>query len=183
MELQEGGGTLEGALLLEAALGLDFAELVECLLELTGEALRMHAERGEDAVGVDDIEADGGLIGGRVGGAVEQGGFEHGDAVEAPGGVGEFLSEMRFGGSGGLVLVEELAAVLLVGDGILSSEDGGAAGEAVGDGVEGRALFASGGAGPGGAEGVCPIYGGAVGAVGYSRLAIGYWHGDRVCHA
>ena len=125
MEFQKGSGTPEVALLLETALGLDFAELVECLSELAGESLGVHAESGEGAVGVDDVEADGGLLGGRVGGAVEQGGFEHRDAVEAPRGVGELVGELSFGGSGGLILVEELAAVPLVGDGILCCEDGG----------------------------------------------------------
>jgi hypothetical protein len=174
MEFQKGSGALEVALLLEMALGLDFAELVECLSELAGEPLRVHAEGGEGAVGVDDIEADGRLLGGWVGGAVEQGGFKRRDAVEAPRRVGELLGELSFGGSGGLILVEELAAVLLVGDGILCSEDGGAAGGrhsftpllylcsrqrpigicrfggAVGDGVLGRTLFAGGSAGSGG---------------------------------
>jgi hypothetical protein len=61
---------------MEAALGLDFAKLVECLLELAGEPLRVHAE---GAVGVDDVEVDGRLLGGRVGRAVEEGGFERGN--------------------------------------------------------------------------------------------------------
>ena len=131
MEFEEGGGAFEGALLLEAAFGLDFAELVERFLELAGEPLGVHAEGGEGAVGVDDVEVDGSLIGGRVGGAIEEGGFEQRDAVEAPGGVGEFLGELGLGGGGGLVFVEELAAVALVGGGVLGSENGGAAGEAV----------------------------------------------------
>ena len=63
-------------------------------------------------MGVDDVEGDFG-VGGRGGGAGEHVGFEQRDAVEAPGGVGEFLDELRFGGSGGLVFVEELAAVVL----------------------------------------------------------------------
>jgi len=50
MEFQKGSGTLEGALVLETALGLDFAELVERLSELAGEPLRVHAEGGEGAV-------------------------------------------------------------------------------------------------------------------------------------
>ena len=52
-------------------------------------------------------------------------GFEEWDAVEAPGGVGELLDELGFGGSGGMVFVEELAAVELVGSGVLGREDGG----------------------------------------------------------
>jgi hypothetical protein len=50
----------------------------------------------------------------------EERGFELGDAVEAPSGVGEFLGELGFGGSGGLIFVEELAAVELVGGGVLA---------------------------------------------------------------
>ncbi len=111
MEFQEGGGALEGAVMLVTALGLDFAEMVHGFLELAGEALIVEAEGGEGAVGVDDVEVDAGLIGGRVGSAIEQGGFERGDAVEAPGGVGEFLGELGFGGGGGLVFIEEAAAM------------------------------------------------------------------------
>jgi hypothetical protein len=116
MEFEEGSGTLELALLLETALGLDFAELVECLSELAGESLGVHAESGKGAVGVDDVKFNASLLGGRVGGAIEKGGFEDRDTVEAPRGVGELLGELSFGGSGGLVFVEELAAMVLVGD-------------------------------------------------------------------
>ncbi len=77
---------------------------------------------------------------GRVGGAIEEGGFEKRDAVEAPGGIGEFLGELGLGGGGGLVFSEELAAMALVGGGILRGEGGGAAGEAVGEGVARGAL-------------------------------------------
>ena len=108
VQFEEGGGALEVALLLEAALGLNFAELVEGFLELAGESLGVHAEGGEGAMGVHDVEVDGPLIGGWVGGAIEKGGFEQRDAVEAPGGVDEFLGELSFGGRGGLVFVEEL---------------------------------------------------------------------------
>src|SRR6202022_3490761 len=111
MQFQQGGGALEVALLLVTALGLDFAELVQGFLELAGEALAVQAEGGEGAVGVDDVEVDCGLVGGRVGCAVEQGGFKEWDAVEAPGGVGELLGELGFGGSGRLVFVKELPAV------------------------------------------------------------------------
>jgi hypothetical protein len=37
----------------------------------------------------------------------------------------EFLSEVGFGGCGRFVFVEELAAVALVGGGVLGGEDGG----------------------------------------------------------
>ena len=48
--------SLEVALLLAAALGLDFAEVVHGFLELAGEPLVVQAEGGEGAVGVDDVE-------------------------------------------------------------------------------------------------------------------------------
>ena len=53
----------------------------------------------------------------------EQLGFQVRDAVETPGGVGEFLGELGFGGSGGLVFLEELAAVELVGGGVFGGQD------------------------------------------------------------
>ncbi len=56
----------------------------------------------------------------------EQSGFEERDAVEAPGCVGEFLDELSFGWSGGLVFIQELAAVLLVGDWVFGGQDGSA---------------------------------------------------------
>ena len=72
MEFEEGGGVFEVAALALAAVGLDLAERVEGFLELAGEALAVDAEVGEEAVGVDDVEVDGGLLGGRVGGAGEE---------------------------------------------------------------------------------------------------------------
>ena len=68
-----------------------------------------------------------------------------------------------------MVFVVKLAAVELVGGEVLGGEDGGGGGQAVGEGVLGRTLFAGGGTGTGG-------------VVGYLRLAIGCWHGDWVCH-
>ena len=115
VEFEEGGGVFELALLLAAALGLDFAELVQGFLELAGEPRVVQAESGEGAMGVDDVEIDPSLICGRVGGAVEEGDFKRGDAIQASGGVGEFLGEVGFGGGGGLVFVEEAATMRVVG--------------------------------------------------------------------
>jgi hypothetical protein len=123
MELEKSRGLLEVTLLLVAALGLDFAELVQGVLELAREAMGVQSESGEGAVGVDDVKVDASLLGWWVGGTVEERGFERGDAVETPGGVGDFLSELGFGGSGGLVFVEELAAVELVGGGVFGGQD------------------------------------------------------------
>ena len=47
MEFKESRGLLEVTLLLVAALGLDFAELVQGFLELAGEAMGVDAEGGQ----------------------------------------------------------------------------------------------------------------------------------------
>src|SRR5580704_3632585 len=111
VEFEEGGGIFESAALALGTVGLDVTERVHGFLKLAGEPLVVHAEGGEGAVGVDDIEVNPGLVVGWVGGAVEEGGFEERDAVDAPSGVGEFLNELRFSGSGRLVFVEEAAAM------------------------------------------------------------------------
>ena len=131
VEFQKGGGAFEVALLALAAFGSDLPDLLKSLLELPGEALAVHAEGGEGAVGGHDVELDGGLFRGRVHGAGQELGFQEWDAVEAPSGVGEFLGELLFGGSLGTVLVEELLEVALVGGEIFRGQDRGAAGEAV----------------------------------------------------
>jgi hypothetical protein len=87
MEFEEGGGVSELAALALVALGLDVEELVERFLELAGEALALDAEAVEEAMGVEDAEV----------GAREKVGFEERDAVEAPGGVDEFVDELGFG--------------------------------------------------------------------------------------
>jgi hypothetical protein len=46
MEFEDGGSVAKVASLTLEALGLDFAELDEGLLELAGEALAVNAERG-----------------------------------------------------------------------------------------------------------------------------------------
>ena len=84
------------------------------LLELAGEAIAVYAEFGNGFGGIDDVEQHAGCFVGGIGGALEQIGFEEGDAVEAPSGVGEFLDELEFGGGGGFVFVMELLAVLLI---------------------------------------------------------------------
>ena len=109
----------------------------------------------------------------RVGGAVEQRGFEERDAVEAPGGVGEFVDEQGLGGSGGAVLVEKLLDMALVGSGVFRGQDGGLRGEAMGQGVSGRALFARIGAGAGGMLGIGAIGGGATGGMPVSGSGCG----------
>ena len=152
MAYEELGHFVEMAALQAAALVLDVAELLDSFLELPGEARAVEPERGQ--------LRDQGLGAGGLG---EQFGFEEWDAVEAPGGVGEFLDELGFGGSGRLVFVEELAAVELVGGQIFGRQDRGSGSETVSCGVERRTLFAGGAAWAGGILGVVAIYGGASG--------------------
>ena len=78
----EEGGAFEVVLLAVAAFGLEGAELVECLLELAGEALAVEAEGGEGGYGFAGV----GAVDGR-----EEVGFQKRYAIEAPSGIGEFL--------------------------------------------------------------------------------------------
>jgi hypothetical protein len=178
MHFQYSRGTLQLALLLALllapAIGLNFAEVFQGFLKLAGKPLAVQAEGGEFAVGIDDIEIDGGLIGRWVSSAVEQGGLQRGDAVETPGSIDEFLGELGLGRRGWLVFLKELAAMALVGGGIFGSEDGIAAGEAMGEGIQGRTLFSGGGAGSGGEKGV-----GAVRAIA-RRGRVGICHKTSV---
>ena len=76
------------------------------------------------------------------GGLGKQLGFEKWDAVEAPGGVGDFMDQLNLGGSGWGVLVEKLLDVALVGFGVLGGQDSGAGGQAMAESVLRGALFA-----------------------------------------
>ena len=165
------GGIAELLAFAFAALLLDFAELLEGLLELTGEALAVEAEGGECTVGVEDIE----LGIGRVSGAREQLGFEVWNSIEAPGGVGEFVDQLGFGGGGWLVFIQKLLEVEREHGRILGGEDGGAGGESVAQGIERRSLFAGWGARTGGVLGIGSICGGAIcgGAGGFRATRSG----------
>ena len=88
-------------------------------------------------------------------------GFEEWDAVDAPGGVGEFVDELSLGGGGGSVLVEKLLDVALVGVGVLGGQDSGAGGEAMAEGVERGTLLTRFGARAGGVRRVGAVDGGA----------------------
>jgi hypothetical protein len=110
VEFEDGGGVFEVAAL--CAFGLDFAEVVQGLLELAGEPLVVHTEGGEGAVGVDDVNV----------GASEESNFERRDAVDTPGGVGEFLDELGLGGSVWLVFVAEAAAMGVVRGSVFGRE-------------------------------------------------------------
>ena len=88
--------------------------------------------------------------------------LERGDAVEPPGGVGESLDELGFGGAFGLVLGGESAEVGVVGVVILVGHDDDVAGESVTEGVECGTLLAFGSYGAGGVLRVTAIDFGAV---------------------
>ena len=88
--------------------------------------------------------------------------LERGDAVEPPGGVGESLDELGFGGAFGLVFGGESAEVSVVGVVILVGHDDDVAGESVTEGVECGTLLAFGGYGAGGVLRVTAIDFGAV---------------------
>jgi hypothetical protein len=162
MEFEEGGGVPEVAALALVTIGLDIEELVERFLELAGEALALDAEAVEKAMGVDDVKVDGGLLGGRIGGAIQQVGFEERDAVETPGGVGELVDELGFGCCGGLVFVEELATMGFIRGWVFRGQDGGAGRQAMAQRVERRTLLAGFGARTGGVLGIGAIDGGAI---------------------
>ena len=152
MTYEDFGHFVGMAALQTAALFLDVAELLEGFLELAGEARAVQSKLGQ--------ERDLGL---RVGGLGEQLGFEDRDAIEAPGGVSDFMDQLSLGGVGRFVVIEKLLDVALVGYGVLSGRDGGAGGEAVVESVLRRALFAGFGAGAGGVLGVGAVNGGAPG--------------------
>src|ERR1017187_5430287 len=114
VKFEDGGGVFELAALVLGAVELDIAELIERLLELAGEAGAVQSEAGEEPVGVDDVEGGGLGAGGWGLSAREDIGFQERDPIYAPGCVGELLDQLGFGCGGGLVFVDELAAVALV---------------------------------------------------------------------
>jgi len=130
IEFEDGGGILEFSALALEAVGLNLAKLVEGFLELAGEPMALQVEVCDEAMGVDDVEVDTRLLIGRVGGAGEQVGLEQRDAIEAPGGVDQFLDELGFGRSCRLVFVHELAALRFVGGWIFRRQDRGSGGQA-----------------------------------------------------
>ena len=142
VEFGEIGGAFELALFFAAVRGLEFEQQLERLFESAGEALRMSAEGVEGAGVFDECGGHGECIlsvgmgcvdgGGVVGDAERKEiGLERRDAVELPGGVGEGLDELGFGGAFGLVFVEERSAVALVGGEIFGGQDDGVAGESM----------------------------------------------------
>ena len=114
VEFEDGGSVFEVATLALGTVGLDVTKSVHRLLALAGEPRVVQAQSCEGAVGVDDVEV----------GAVEEGGLERGNSIEAPGCVGEFLGELGLGGSGGLVFVEEAAAMRVERGSVFGGEDG-----------------------------------------------------------
>jgi hypothetical protein len=163
MEFEKGGGFVEIATLAVGAVGLDVAKGLQGLLELAGETMALDAEVGDEAMGVNDIEGDFLIERDGGGGAREHLGFEQRDAVETPGGVDEFPDELRFGGGGGLIFVEELAAMVFKGGWIFGRKDGGCGGQPVAQRVQRGTLLAGFGARTGGMLGIGAVAGRAMG--------------------
>ena len=166
MEFEQVGGLFQVAPLTFATFSLDGAELFESLLELAGEAVAVQTEGGQEAMGVDDVELDGGLLVGWIHGASEEVSFEERDAVLAPGSVRKLVDELRLGRGGGPVLIEKLMDVAFEGGRVFGRQDGGAASQTVLERVERRTLFAGCGARAGGMLRVRAIESGATGLSG-----------------
>jgi len=114
----------------------------------------------------------------------QQVGFEEWDAVEAPGGVGDFVAQLRLGGDGGLLLVEKLLDVALVGFGVLGGQDGRVGSETMAQRVERRTLLARFDARTGRVLGVGAVGGGATfqPALDGVRCCGGCWSLGCCCH-
>ena len=174
MELEDSGGLFHLFFFYFAALGLNFAELLERPFELAREAVLMAAEVRESAglVAHGGGHGEGGLdfrvsgidvFGLFVDAEGEKISFESGDAVDAPRCIGEGLHELLFEGACGPEIVEEALGVGFVGGVVLGGKDDDVAGEAVAESVEGGTLFAGRGAWAGGVLGVGAVNGGAPG--------------------
>jgi len=138
VHFQEVGGIVQLMALAAAALVLDFTELVESAFELAGEALAVDTDLGEGAgvlaerqghcegsFGLRMIRPDAGFHFGAA--EREEIGLDRGSAVDSPGGIDERLDELGFGGTFGLVFVEEGFRVTLIGGVILGRQDDGLA--------------------------------------------------------
>jgi hypothetical protein len=78
-----------------------------------------------------------GRFGGReVDGEHEDVAFEEGDAIHAPGRIGELANELLFGWVFGFVFFEQVLGVAIESGRIFGGEHGGLAGASVGEGVE-----------------------------------------------
>ena len=145
MQFENCGCVFQIACLGFAAGGLDFAELIQSLVELAGEPMAVHAEIGEGAllaaksfgdgeagVEVGDVDID---AAGR-GGERQQIALQGGDSIEAPGGVGKILDQLLFGGTLGLVFVEKGLGVTVERGRIFRGECGRLAGQSVANRVE-----------------------------------------------
>ena len=122
MHFHDAEEVVEVALFLSPAGFLEAAELSCCSFELAGQSLAVHAEvgqgfrlslqRSDDRHGFKDLSGE--LlrsIGVGVGLAADSEGkkvgFERGDAVQAPGSVGEGLDQVGFGGALRMVFIGE----------------------------------------------------------------------------
>ncbi len=131
---------------------LDFEELNAGLRKLAAEAAAVKAEVGDGAAenfaGFDHGDDVRDVL--VVAGQADEVRFHGGNAIDAPGEVGEGTDEVKFADRLGVVLVEESLEVDLVKLGVLAGDDGGLAGESVAESVHRRSLFAFGGARTGG---------------------------------
>jgi hypothetical protein len=134
--LDQVGGLVEVVSFPGEAFGLELPEQGESLLKLTGEALAVEAEVREGArLGVErrgggerllDLFGGFGELVGEVDHAQgEEIGFEGGDAVEPPGGVGQSLDQLGLDDAFGLAFVDERFDVALVGFQVVAGEDNG----------------------------------------------------------
>jgi hypothetical protein len=93
----------------------------------------------------------------------EEIGFERGNPVKTPSGIGKSLDQLFFKCALGFEIVEEKLGLALVGSEILCGHDDGMPGESVAKRIERRALFARVGARAGGVLGIGAIDGSASG--------------------
>ena len=122
------------------AAGFEFFEI--------GDAGGLFPGFDDESDAVDFLEIVENCFGVDADGDIEQAGFHHGEAFEAPIEVGDFLDEAEFGFGGGAEVVDEGVADFLVLSGILVGEEGVFGGcESVADGGFGGLFLAFGGDG------------------------------------
>ncbi len=146
--LVETGGGFERVGVPVSALGLELTELGGIFFATAMEARFLEVQIaellfvGEEDLELDESGADGGVLViellSELGTALGVNGhFQSGDAAETPGGIGDGLNQVAFALAAGTELLFVIANVLLIGRGIVTVKEDGAAGEACFDCVEG----------------------------------------------